>query len=68
MMHDHTPELGDGEEHGHGHLPEEPGWPWLLGSAIVCGVATIAGVILQRTSAPPELALGLYAMAYLAGG
>jgi Cd2+/Zn2+-exporting ATPase len=59
-MHDHN--------HGHDHDHGEPGWPWLLGSAIICGLATIAGVILQRTSAPPELALGLYAMAYLAGG
>jgi Cd2+/Zn2+-exporting ATPase len=54
----------DDPDHDH----EEPGWQWLLGSAIVCGLATAAGVILQRTSAPPELALGLYAMAYLAGG
>ena len=50
------------------HDQEQPRWPWLLGSAIVCGLATTAGVMLQRTTAPPELALGLYAMAYLAGG
>jgi Cd2+/Zn2+-exporting ATPase len=52
----------------HDHDREQPGWAWLLGSAIVCGLATTAGVILQRTTAPPELALGLYATAYLAGG
>lgn len=54
-------------EHGHGSQ-EEVGWPWLLASASVCGLATLAGVLVQRTDAPPQVALGLYATAYLAGG
>lgn len=47
---------------------EHAGWPWLLGSAAVCGLATLAGIWLERTSAAPEIATGLYAVAYLAGG
>lgn len=54
-------------EHGHGSQ-EEVGWPWLLASASVCGLATLAGVLVQRSGAPPQVALGLYATAYLAGG
>ncbi|WP_052573534.1 heavy metal translocating P-type ATPase [Haloferula sp. BvORR071] len=65
-MHDHNRDHAHGEDHDHGH--SEPGWPWLLGSAIICGVATLTGVLLQRTDAPPQLALGLYALAYLSGG
>ena len=62
MGHDHT----STQDHDHDHT--EPGWPWLLGSAVICGLAALGGVLAQRTSAPPELALGLYALAYLAGG
>ncbi len=47
---------------------EEPEWPWLLASAGVCGLAALAGVWLERTSAPTGVATGLYATAYLAGG
>jgi len=58
-----------GGHHDHqGHSHEEVGWQWLLASAAICGAATLAGVILQRTGAPPQVALGLYATAYLAGG
>ncbi|QJE96738.1 heavy metal translocating P-type ATPase [Luteolibacter luteus] len=59
-----------GGHHGeHSHdLHEEVGWPWLLASAAICGLATLAGVLVQRTGAPPQVALGLYATAYLAGG
>lgn len=61
--HDHGHEHDD---HGHGH--EHPAWPLLLGSAAVCGLATLGGVMLQRTGAPSQIALGLYVAAYLAGG
>lgn len=46
----------------------EAGWPWLLASAAICGLATLGGVLVQRTGVPPQVALGLYATAYLAGG
>jgi len=57
--------MGGQQDHG---ADEELGWPWLLISASVCGLATLAGVLIQRTGAPPQVALGLYATAYLAGG
>ena len=44
------------------------GWPCLLSSAAICGLATLAGIWLERTSAAPQIATGLYATAYLAGG
>ncbi|TAE77027.1 MAG: cadmium-translocating P-type ATPase [Verrucomicrobia bacterium] len=47
---------------------EKAGWPWLLSSAAICGVATLAGVWVERGTATPEIATGLYATAYLAGG
>ena len=47
---------------------DEHGWPWLLASAVVCGLATLAGVIAERTGTPPNVATGLYAVAYIAGG
>ena len=47
---------------------EKAGWPWLLSSAAICGVATLAGVWVERGTATPEIATGLYAAAYLAGG
>ena len=47
---------------------EHAGWHWLLSSAAICGLATLAGIWLERTSAAPEVATGLYAVAYLAGG
>ena len=37
------------------------GWPWLLSSAAICGLATLAGIWLERTSAAPQIATGLYA-------
>jgi Cd2+/Zn2+-exporting ATPase len=46
----------------------ERGWPWLLASAAVCGAATLAGVVAERAGAPADVATGLYALAYLAGG
>ncbi|WP_193213822.1 heavy metal translocating P-type ATPase [Luteolibacter marinus] len=48
------------------HAREE--WPQLLASAGICGLAALAGIWLERTSAPPQVATGLYALAYLAGG
>jgi Zn2+/Cd2+-exporting ATPase len=47
---------------------EKDGWPALLASAAVCGLATLAGLIAERTGAPPNVATGLYAVAYVAGG
>lgn len=35
--------------------------------ACACGVATLAGFVLQRAHAMPEVALGLFALAYLCG-
>lgn len=43
-------------------------WPWLLASAVVCGVATAAGVFFQRDPDQQNTAMALYAMAYAAGG
>ena len=45
---------------------ERDGWPWLLASAAACGLATLAGVIAERVGAPPNVATGLYAVAYIA--
>ncbi|MCW1922025.1 heavy metal translocating P-type ATPase [Luteolibacter arcticus] len=47
---------------------EREAWPWLLMSAAVCGLATLAGVMAERAGAPHNVATGLYAVAYLAGG
>ncbi len=46
----------------------EPPWSLLLASAIVCGVATLGGVIAQRFPGQENLATALYTTAYLAGG
>ena len=58
----------DGKEGRADDAQDHVEWPWLLGSATLCGAATLAGILLQRTGAPPEVAQGLYATAYLAGG
>ncbi|MGB6221093.1 heavy metal translocating P-type ATPase [Haloferula sp.] len=47
---------------------DEPPWPLLLGSAIVCGLATLGGIIAQRYPGPDTIAVALYMTAYLAGG
>ena len=47
---------------------EREGWPWLIASAAVCGLATLAGLLAERLGTPPNVATGLYAVAYLAGG
>lgn len=47
---------------------ERNGWPWLLASAGVCGIATLGGIAAERSGVPPDVATGLYAIAYLAGG
>lgn len=60
-MHDHA------RPHDHDHAAE-PSWKLLLASAIACGVFTIIGVWLQRSSYPTNLAYAAYAAAYLAGG
>jgi len=62
--HDHEHPEDHNHDDDHKHAP----WPWLLGSAVLCGIATLAGVLLQRGGAPPQVALALYLIAYLAGG
>ncbi len=50
------------------HSSSEPPWPLLLASAVVCGLATIGGVVAQRFPGMENIATALYATAYLAGG
>jgi len=45
-----------------------PSWRWLLASAAGCGLATLTGVILERSPALLAAAHGAYAAAYLLGG
>ncbi len=45
----------------------EPPWQWLLGSALACGLATLAGVFLHRAGIENG-AHAAYALAYLLGG
>ena len=46
---------------GHDHdSHDEPSWPLLLGSAIVCGLATLGGIIAQRYPGSENLAVALY--------
>jgi len=52
---------------GHHHDDGEPDWRLLLGSAVVCGLATLAGVLLSRAGYE-SAAYGAWAAAYLAGG
>jgi Cd2+/Zn2+-exporting ATPase len=53
-----------GHHHEHGG---EVDWRLLLGSALVCGLATLAGVLLSRAGYGTA-AYGAWATAYLAGG
>jgi len=46
----------------------ENSWPLLLGSAILCGLATVAGIITQRFPDSENIALGIYLIAYMTGG
>ncbi len=46
----------------------ENSWPLLLGSAILCGLATLAGIITQRYPDMANITLGLYLIAYMTGG
>ena len=46
----------------------ENSWPLLLGSAILCGLATLAGIITQRYPDIANITLGLYLIAYMTGG
>ena len=46
----------------------ENSWPLLLGSAILCGLATLAGIITQRYEDMANITLGLYLIAYMTGG
>ena len=46
----------------------ENSWPLLLGSAILCGLATVAGIIVQRFPDMENIALGIYLIAYMTGG
>lgn len=43
-------------------------WPLLLGSAILCGLATLAGIITERYPDIANITLGLYLIAYMTGG
>lgn len=43
-------------------------WPLLLGSALLCGLATLAGIITQRYADMANVTLGLYLIAYMTGG
>jgi Cd2+/Zn2+-exporting ATPase len=56
-----TPHVSDTQHN------DDPAWQLLLGSAVVCGVATLAGVICHR-GGHDVAAHGAYATAYLAGG
>jgi len=46
----------------------ENSWPLLLGSAILCGIATVAGIVAQRFPGSENIALGIYLIAYMTGG
>ncbi len=50
------------------HDPDKSSWPLLLGSAIICGLATIAGIFAQRYFEAENIALGIYLIAYMTGG
>jgi len=50
------------------HDHDEGSWPLLLGSAIICGLATLAGIITQRFPDAENIALGIYLIAYMTGG
>ncbi|MCP5536988.1 MAG: heavy metal translocating P-type ATPase [Akkermansiaceae bacterium] len=50
------------------HDHDEGSWPLLLGSAILCGLATVAGIIVQRFPDTENIALGIYLIAYMTGG
>jgi len=46
----------------------ENSWPLLLGSAILCGITTLAGILTQRYPDMANITLGLYLIAYMTGG
>ena len=50
------------------HDHDEGSWPILLSSAIICGLATLAGIITQRFPDTENIALGIYLIAYMTGG
>ena len=50
------------------HDHDEGSWPLLLGSAILCGLATVAGIIAQRFPGTENITLGIYLIAYMTGG
>ena len=54
--------------HDHAEAGSDPQWPLLLGSAVVCGLATVGGIIAQRYPGAETIAVALYLTAYLAGG
>lgn len=47
---------------------DDDSWQLLLGSAMVCGLATLAGIIIQRFPGTEDIALGIYLIAYMTGG
>ncbi|MDF3058547.1 MAG: heavy metal translocating P-type ATPase [Rariglobus sp.] len=63
-------EHADAHDHGHGHGPgEESEWKELTVLAAVCGVAGIAGVVVEKLGAGPAwLPVSLYVVALIAGG
>ncbi len=50
------------------HEPHKESWPLLLGSAVICGLATLAGIIFQRFDGMEHIAISLYVIAYMTGG
>ncbi|MEJ6700364.1 MAG: hypothetical protein QNL01_05270, partial [Akkermansiaceae bacterium] len=50
------------------HNHDEGSWPLLLSSAIICGLATLLGIITQRFPDTENIALGIYLIAYMTGG
>jgi Cd2+/Zn2+-exporting ATPase len=52
----------------HDEKETEPSWQLLLASAAGCGIASIAGIILDRNPATANLAHAAYAAAFLCGG
>ena len=61
-MHDHA-RHEDHESHS-----SEPSWKLLLGSAVGCGMFTLAAIFLHRNTGLNNLAHAAYAAAYLLGG
>lgn len=46
----------------------EPPLRLLIGSAVLCGIATVAGIVSQRFAEMENISIGIYLIAYMAGG